>query len=290
MKANVLQMCVDLSEPLRNSTAQRQGHGAPVGRRPTIILLKPLAGRVACTSMAAEASGSGDTGGVRISIHEENESPCTSAETPWEPRQADLELGDADLDIVIPDAIARPLVWSSNLMLVTAVVALVNPARIHTWPLAASAIFTWITSLLHWHSPRFSSWRRKLDYLAVIVYIGVGTWMSVTRSRSAAWTAFFFIGLAVIGAIFTANETLYYLQLQRTPVGGRLQVARSRSASSEEAQDTPLVARLAQHFAPPLTTATARRYAYKRTTWVHLLCVHVLASVVSCLMLIYGIR
>ena len=83
-----------------------------------------------------------------------------------------IEEGQAqDPDVIFPDRIARPLLFSSNLMLVTAVIA----ATRSVWPLCASATAVWVTSLLHWSAPRFSSWRRYLDYAAVASMVVVGS-------------------------------------------------------------------------------------------------------------------
>ena len=200
--------------------------------------------------------------------------------------ESEAIVGDSDPDVIIPDSIARPLLVSSNLMLVVATLALALRSQ---WPLAAAAVFVWVTSLLHWYSPRFSSWRRILDYMAVCTYVGVGTWLALRYARSTSWTAFYFSGLALIGIIFTANETLYYLQLQRTPVGGRFTSVQGSDASDAR---PPLSAagRLVRRFAPPLKAAEARRWAYRRTVWVHLFCVHVLASVLACLMVAFGLQ
>ena len=121
------------------------------------------------------------------------------------PGNSTVEASQAHPDVIIPDALARPLLVSSNLMLVTATLALARRIRSFTWPLAAAAFFVWVTSLLHWHAPRFSSWRRKVDYVAVCAFICVGTWLAIAHARSAGWTAFYFVGLAVIGIIFTCT-------------------------------------------------------------------------------------
>ena len=179
-----------------------------------------------------------------------------------------------DPDVIIPDSIARPLLVSSNLMIGTAVLAFTRGA----WPLGGAAIFCWITSLLHWYSPRFSSWRRKADYAAVASVVAIGSWMAIVSTRSPEWTVTYFGGLAVIGIIFTTNETLYYFQLQRTPTGGMM-------SSSES---SPLSEISSRCLAPKAGTA-ARRWAYTRAVWVHLLCVHVLASTLACVLLLYGV-
>ena len=179
-----------------------------------------------------------------------------------------------DPDVIIPDRIARPLLVSSNLMLITAMVA----AAQSVWPLCASAAAVWVTSLLHWYAPRFSSFRRYLDYAAVASMVMVGGWIAVNHSRSFAWMLTYFVGLALIGVIFTVNETLYYFQLQRTPAGGHMTAGRDKL--------TGMLACLA-----PTQPGTAEQlWAYQRAMWVHLLCVHVLAAALANILLLFGLR
>lgn len=178
---------------------------------------------------------------------------------------------DEDPDVIIPFALARPLVASSNMMLGTAIVAM----TVHEFVLAAAAVFVWATSILHWSAPRFSSWRRKLDYIAVASLIVVGSVLAIAPSRSFAWARFYFIGLAAVSIIFGTNEALYYIQLQRYPTGGHYSSGGAICG----------VGCLAS--APPGTAA--RQWAYRRTVWVHLLCVHVLSSTLACTLLWYGI-
>lgn len=185
---------------------------------------------------------------------------------------ADDDSDEEDPDVIIPDRIARPLLVSSQLMLLTAYLA----ARIDAWALSAAAGLVWCTSLLHWSAPRFSSPRRWADYAAVILLVLVGGWLTVSCARSTGWAALFFAGLTAIGLLFAMNETLYYLQLQRTPVGARLSVGpASKSATLVCVQ-------------PTAPGSAARLHAYRRTVWMHLLCVHVLASVLADVLLLYG--
>ena len=175
-------------------------------------------------------------------------------------------------DVIIPDKIARPLLVSSNLMVITAIIALTRGV----WPLALAAMLVWITSLMHWHAPRFSSWRRYADYAAVACMIAVGSWVAIVQTRSSVWTITYFAGLSLIGVLFLCNETIYYYQLQRTPLGGQMRY---------QVSEAPVVTCLT----PTPPGSAARRWAYCRAAWVHLLCVHVLASALANVMLLYGL-
>ena len=172
--------------------------------------------------------------------------------------------------------------WVARLVLFPEVVATLFGIQltivamiVHEFALAAAAVFVWATSILHWSAPRFSSWRRKLDYIAVASLVVVGSVLAIARSRSFAWARFYFGGLAGVGVIFGTNEALYYIQLQRYPTGGHY--------SSEG----PICGVGCLASAPPGTAA--RQWAYRRTVWVHLLCVHVLSSTLACTLLWYGV-
>ena len=178
-------------------------------------------------------------------------------------------------DVIIPDEIARPLLLSSNLMLITAIVA----ATYNVWSVCVSAIAVWLTSLLHWSAPRFSSWRRVLDYAAVGSMVVVGSWTAIRDAKSIGWTLVYFGGLALIGVIFVMNETLYYLQLQKTPAGGILSSSQVTAAAGKFAC-----------LAPTAPGTAARRFAYARAVWVHLLCIHVLASALAIVLITKGLN
>ena len=196
---------------------------------------------------------------------------------------------EEDPDAIIPDHLARPLLFSSNLMLLTAYLA----ARIDAWLFAATAVLVWVTSLLHWSSPRFTSWRRYADYSAVISLVVVGSWLVVSRARSSGWVALFFAGLTAIGLLFAMNETLYFLQLQRTPSGAfsprRGAGGGGGAGGDRSAFPGTKVAALAC-MEPVAPGSAACVHVYRRTAWVHLLCVHGLASVLADVLLLYGIE
>lgn len=134
-------------------------------------------------------------GEVRIEIEEESgrlSCMCSGKE--------DISQHD-DPEVIIPDVIARPLVISSHLLLVTAIVA----AIYQFWVLFAVNMFVYITSVLHWRRPRFSSLERKFDYIAVLTNIIYGTIFSLSLN-TPIYKIVWFVGLFVIGLIFCVNE------------------------------------------------------------------------------------
>lgn len=130
------------------------------------------------------------------------------------------EGSDNDEDVIIPDEIAFPLVVSSHLLLVTAVVALVY-AILYQWTLVygvfATAFFLYLTSVYHWRQPRFSSIARRLDYIAVFAALTFGSYVATTLTST--FILIWFVGLAIVGIIFTTNEYFYYLQVMRNVDG-----------------------------------------------------------------------
>jgi hypothetical protein len=190
-----------------------------------------------------------------------------------------LVLDVDDPDVIIPDAIARPLVFSSFLMLITTTIAAVRGEM----GLAMVAFFVFVTSVVHWRKPRFSSWRRPLDYLAVLTALGYGSYLAATRARSLEWAMVWFGGLAAIAVIFVCNETLYYLQLQRKPTGGEIIISDVESV----ARTHPKPCCGLQPVAPG---SVERRHVFRRVTWVHLLCVHVLANALALVMVLRGLQ
>ena len=83
---------------------------------------------------------------------------------------------DEDEDAVIPELIARPLLYSSHLLLVTVILAAVYGY----WILMGLTLFVYITSVAHWRKPRFSTIERKLDFTAVAANIIYGTIFSMS--------------------------------------------------------------------------------------------------------------
>jgi len=91
-----------------------------------------------------------------------------------------------DPDVIIPDGVARPLVVSAHLLLVTAGISVFRDSR---YDLAGVLIAVYITSILHWSAPRFSSYSRRADYLAVFAAIAYGTFVSFTLADWQLTTA-----------------------------------------------------------------------------------------------------
>lgn len=101
---------------------------------------------------------------------------------------------DAD-DVIIPDDIARPLVYSSWLLFATSVAAGLRGEA----GLSLVTFLVFVTSILHWSSPRFSSWRRYADYFAVVFAIAFASWLASYRTVSDFWRLLWYYGSASLG-------------------------------------------------------------------------------------------
>lgn len=221
-----------------------------------------------------------------------------------------------DPDVIIPDATARPLVVSAHLFLAIAVLA----ACYGRYGLCAVLGFLYITSVWHWHKPRFSSWARVFDYTAVFSSIAYASYVASTLSMTLMLV--WFCGLAFIAVIFTVNEYSYYVQVMKTfngsvnvPVNSNMsgrviekdaeKEKASRSVDDQyksfeagccetccgmlksvpyedENMDTKyrLVCVLCD-FAPTRANTPERQWVYERTARVHLICVHLIASALA---------
>jgi hypothetical protein len=162
-----------------------------------------------------------------------------------------------DSDVIIPDDISSYLVVSAHLLLLNCIVALVYSLYV----LGALLLCVYLTSIIHWRKPRFSSIWRSIDYIFVAGTIGYGTYLSTTLS--VAYMITWLVGLSVVGLIFATNETAYYLQIGKTPLGDEEESARG----------------VLLPYAPPNTPE--REWVFLRTAFVHLVCVHVLANALT---------
>jgi hypothetical protein len=105
-----------------------------------------------------------------------------------------------DPDVIIPDDIAGILLISAQLLLLVAVLA----ACFGRYGLAGVVFAVYLTSLLHWQKPRFSSIARKLDYLAVLAALAYGSYVATTVAYT--YELVWFIGFGVAAVIFLINE------------------------------------------------------------------------------------
>ena len=171
----------------------------------------------------------------------------------------------SDPDVVIPFNIARPLLYSSHLMLITSIVSIVCKV----YGIAIVTFIVYVTSVLHWRAPRYSTMARKLDYVAVIAALIYASYYSTTVATkySIAW----FVGISIIGVIFATNETFFYRQTLRIPTG-------QRSGEGEEEYINVGTIFCCESTQP---NTAQRDWVYRRTVYVHLMCVHVFANALA---------
>jgi hypothetical protein len=172
--------------------------------------------------------------------------------------------------IMYPYVIARPLLFSAQLMLVTACVGLWR----HEYVAAVISVFLWLTSLLHWSAPRFSSWARTVDLFAVACAFAWSSYLAVARTRNPVWEEVWFVGFACVAVLFTWNETIYYLKVQRAPVVG-VDLAFANACCN--LAHAPL-------------GSPERNAEYHRNMWMHLICVHVLSNGLVLVLLLDGLE
>ena len=135
-------------------------------------------------------------------------------------------------------------------------------------------MFVYITSILHWRAPRFSTIERKLDYIAVMTNIIYGTIFALS-CRTFTYKVVWFVGLFIIGIFFVSNETTFYVQVMKSPLGS-------------DTNETLMEHESEQTCCPATKPNTEEReWVYTRTVWIHLLCVHVLGNALA-LVIIMG--
>ena len=133
---------------------------------------------------------------------------------------------------------------SAHLFLIPCAVTFARGA----WFLGAAAACVYLTSVLHWRHPRFSSIYRVLDYAAVLAAITTAS-VYALLSASLTWKLVWFCGFAAVAACFVVNELLYYKAMRR-----------------------------------PFKSCLQRDWLFKRTVGVHLVAVHVGASTLATLL------
>lgn len=129
-------------------------------------------------------------------------SPLLKMEERSCPNDVNIELFEQhnDDDVIIPDKIAFPLVISSHLLLVTAVVAII----FQHYGIFAVIFAVYLTSIWHWSKPRFSRIARYADYIAVFTAVIYGSY--VAAHLSMKYYLIWFCGLGLISIIFITNE------------------------------------------------------------------------------------
>lgn len=187
---------------------------------------------------------------------------------------------EEDDEAIVPEGFQSPLVLSSQLLLVTSIVALVYAIK-YDWSLLygvfATVLFLYVTSVWHWSKPRFSSLARKVDYFAVFSALVYGSFLATTLPEE--YILIWFVGLAGIAVCFCVNEYLYYLQVSKSISG--------ESTSSDNSNSNSKDGAISSSWAT-LPNTPEREFVYKRTVFVHLMCVHVLANSLALALIIGG--
>ena len=122
-------------------------------------------------------------------------------------------------------------------------------------------------------SIRFSTLERKLDYIAVMTNIIYGTIFALS-CRTLTYKLIWFIGLLVIGILFISNETVFYVQVMKSPLGSEInELVLQRENEQSCCKGTK-------------PNTDEREWVYIRTVWIHLLCVHVLGNALALVIIV----
>lgn len=173
-----------------------------------------------------------------------------------------------DAEVIVPDAVARPLVWSSQLFLGVSIACAVRGF----WDLSACLLTVWFTSTNFWRAPRFSSWRRPADWIAVTVTFVYASVLAKTSVIAEAWTNLWFAGLAFLILCFTVNESLLNYRLGTLKPG-----AFWHSFWSARGITITEVGTFERH------------KAFQANVWRHFCCVHVWGAVLAFILILAGL-
>ena len=116
-------------------------------------------------------------------------------------------------------------------------------------------LFLYCTSVWHWHKPRFKSWARKFDYLAVITTVAYASYVATTLEKR--YTIVWFCGITMIGIIYATKKYVYYIQVKKNFHGVDISPTDTWATKPHTVE---------------------RENAFKRTAWVHLIFVHLFAA------------
>lgn len=209
-----------------------------------------------------------DHGGLHVSMFEQHDDP----------------------DVIIPDKIAQPLVYSAQLLLINAIVAI----ALLQYGLFAVIFILYLTSVWHWREPRFSSIARRADYLAVVTAVSYGSYVAAMITDPIG-PIVWFGGMIIIFFIFVSNETLYYLQVRRFPDGSPsvpTMTPHGRHRDPERGDypdiDRHPCATLCCHPKGTEPNTAEREWVYQRTVFVHMVCVHIFANALALFLIVFA--
>ena len=185
-----------------------------------------------------------------------------------------------DPDVIIPDKIARPLVFSAHLLLINAIVAIIY----NHIGLFIVLLFVYVTSIWHWSKPRFSSIARRVDYFAVFVAVFYGSFYLTYNLRHIhhyyEYCIVWFVGLGFTSIVFACNEISYYVQVMKLPSGTAL----NNYAELDEIHLD--VSTCYGYLVPTFPNTSSRDFVYKRVVFVHLFCIHVFTNVLALILIL----
>jgi hypothetical protein len=153
----------------------------------------------------------------------------------------------------------------------------------------AVVFLVYITSVWHWHNPRFSSLARKADYIAVFSAIAFGSYVATTLTTTLILV--WFIGLSVVAIVFAINEYTYYTEMKKNINGDDFLGLGNMCQPTDGSPDTDnrdIETGLVDNNRNDKLTKEEKIKIYRRATWVHLICVHVLANSLALTLIIAG--
>ena len=181
-------------------------------------------------------------------------------------------------DFIIPPKYSWPLMGSACLFLATSILSLVYSIQ-YEWPpfypVVCLSFILFVTSVLHWYRPRFSSIIRKVDIFAVFSNVAYASYFSTILG--AKYEGIWFGGLGAVIFFFISNEYAYFLQTG-VLIDGASSTSVTINIDMENAMEDPQNSKCLKKTSP---NTPERDFVYIRTMVVHLLGVHFLAAALA---------
>jgi hypothetical protein len=188
-------------------------------------------------------------------------------------------------DLLCPQTICKPLLFTSHLFLLITATAFYYEFYL----LGTLIACMYITSLLHWKYPKKISCFRYLDIFTVCAAFSCATYTAFlfTTEIAMIWTS----AVLMIILIFIGNAVLDYYQIDK-PNAKLVEMFKENPSYKYVPENThfsqkTLFKRIF-HLQPTYPETDVRHFAFRRSIFIHMICVHVIPTILAVSLLIKG--
>ena len=172
-----------------------------------------------------------------------------------------IYLQHIDLDILVPQHISKNALYSAQAFIILSCVAFMYKY----YNLFILLFMLYISSLLHWRKVKYFSLIKVIDIILAFLTISVITFYDITRF-CPFYRNIWYYSVFIISTAFTTNEILFYYQILRY---------------KNKIIDKPC--KKYHYFSLEYTNPNTiqREFAYYRSTYTHMIFIHIVPSIVS---------